>query len=197
MPTACAILVAVLTVTLAPHGLIALAPLLTGSRAIEAVIRKRRTLDGLVAPLAVLTAAASTIAVVVCRSQTLAAVAESARIKYVVGPTIAWYQEFLRYYFLTVEENVDASMTRRFAVLVLLFCMFAMLVILLRRGRIAGVASRPAWRLIGTTAVGLLLLTFTPTKWAVQFGRFAGLAGRWPRSPPSPSPASGCTADAT
>jgi arabinosyltransferase A len=31
--------------------------------------------------------------------------------------------------------------------------------------------------LIGTTAVGLLLLTFTPTKWAVQFGAFAGLAG--------------------
>ena len=33
------------------------------------------------------------------------------------------------------------------------------------------------WRLIGTTAIGLLLLTFTPTKWAVQFGAFAGLAG--------------------
>ena len=38
-------------------------------------------------------------------------------------------------------------------------------------------ASGPAWRLIGTTALGLLLLTFTPTKWAVQFGAFAGLAG--------------------
>jgi arabinosyltransferase A len=31
--------------------------------------------------------------------------------------------------------------------------------------------------LLGATAVGLLLLTFTPTKWAVQFGAFAGLAG--------------------
>ncbi|MEB3064616.1 arabinosyltransferase domain-containing protein [[Mycobacterium] zoologicum] len=176
-PTAWAIVVAVFTVTLAPHGLIALAPLLTGSRAIEAVIRRRRSADGLFAPLAVLAAAASVLAVVAFRSQTLAAVAESARIKYVVGPTIAWYQEFLRYYFLTVEENVDASLTRRFAVLVLLFCMFAMLVVLLRRGRISGVASGPAWRLIGSTAVGLLLLTFTPTKWAVQFGGFAGLAG--------------------
>ncbi len=39
-----------------------------------------------------------------------------------------------------------------------------------------GLASGPAWRLIGTTAVGLLLLHFTPTKWAVQFGAFAGLA---------------------
>ena len=41
----------------------------------------------------------------------------------------------------------------------------------------ARLASGPAWRLIGTTAIGLLLLTFTPTKWAVQFGAFAGLAG--------------------
>ena len=48
---------------------------------------------------------------------------------------------------------------------------------LLRRGRVPGMASGPVWRLIGTTAVGLLLLTFTPTKWAVQFGAFAGLAG--------------------
>ena len=48
---------------------------------------------------------------------------------------------------------------------------------LLRRGRLPGAASGPVWRLIGTTAIGLLLLTFTPTKWAVQFGAFAGLAG--------------------
>ena len=68
-------------------------------------------------------------------------------------------------------------MARRFAVLVLLLCLFGMLVVLLRRGRVPGLASGPAWRLIGTTALGLLLLTFTPTKWAVQFGAFAGLAG--------------------
>ena len=114
---------------------------------------------------------------VVFRSQTLATVAESARIKYKVGPTIAWYQDFLRYYFLTVESNADGSMTRRFAVLVLLLCLFGVLVVLLRRGRVPGLASGPAWRLIGTTAIGLLLLTFTPTKWAIQFGAFAGLAG--------------------
>ena len=40
-----------------------------------------------------------------------------------------------------------------------------------------GLVNGPVWRLIGSTAVGLLLLTFTPTKWAVQFGAFAGLAG--------------------
>lgn len=176
-PAAVAIIVAMLTATLAPQGLIAVAALLTGARAVAQTIRRRRTTDGLLAPLAVLAAALSLILIVVFRSQTLATVGESARIKYKVGPTIAWYQDWLRYYFLTVESNPDGSMARRFAVLVLLLCMFGMLVTLLRRGRIPGVASGPAWRLIGTTAFGLLLLTFTPTKWAVQFGAFAGLAG--------------------
>ncbi|UXA07048.1 arabinosyltransferase domain-containing protein [Mycobacterium sp. SMC-2] len=176
-PAAVAVFVAMLTATLAPQGLIAVAALLTGSRANAQTIRRRRAADGLIAPLAVLAASLSLILVVVFRSQTLATVAESARIKYKVGPTIAWYQEWLRYYFLTVESNPDGSMSRRFAVLVLLLCLFGMLVILLRRGRIPGVATGPAWRLIGTTAFGLLLLTFTPTKWAVQFGAFAGLAG--------------------
>ncbi|OBI12029.1 arabinosyltransferase [Mycobacterium sp. E2327] len=175
-PAAVAIIVAMLTATLAPQGLIAVAALLTGARAIAQTIRRRRATDGLLAPLMVLAASLSLITVVVFRSQTLATVAESARIKYKVGPTIAWYQDWLRYYFLTVESNPDGSMARRFAVLVLLLCLFVMLVVLLRRGRVQGVASGPAWRLIGTTAVGLLLLTFTPTKWAVQFGAFAGLA---------------------
>jgi arabinosyltransferase A len=179
-PAAVAIVVAVFSVTLAPQGLIALAPLLVGSRAVAGVIRSRRASDGragVLASLLPLAAALSLIFVVVFRDQTLAAVAESARIKYKVGPTIPWYQDFLRYYFLTVEDSVDGSLTRRFAVLALLLCLFGMLAVLLRRGRIPGAGGGPTWRLIGTTAVGLLLLTFTPTKWAVQFGVFAGLAG--------------------
>ena len=176
-PAAVAIVVAILAATLAPQGLVAVAALLTGARAIAQTIRRRRPTDGLLAPLAVLAAALSLITVVVFRSETLAAVAESIRIKYKVGPTIAWYQDWLRYYFLTVESNPDGSMSRRFAVLVLLLCLFGMLVILLRRGRVPGLASGPAWRLLGTSAIGLLLLTFTPTKWAIQFGAFAGLAG--------------------
>ncbi len=179
-PAAAAIVVAVFSVTLAPQGLIALAPLLVGARAIGQIVAGRRRqagAGGLLASLAPLAAAAALIFVVVFRDQTLATVAESARIKYQVGPTIAWYQDFLRYYFLTVEDSVEGSLTRRFSVLVLLLCMFGLLTVLLRRGKIPGAANGPVWRLIGSTAVGLLLLTFTPTKWAVQFGAFAGLAG--------------------
>lgn len=177
LPYAVAIVVAAFSVTLAPQGLIAVAPLLVGARAVARIIRDRRALDGVLAPLATLLSSAALLFVIVFRDQTLATVAESARIKYVVGPTIAWYQDFLRYYFLTVEDSVDSSLTRRFAVLVLLLCLFGMLAVLLRRSAVPGMARGPVWRLIGTTAIGLLLLTFTPTKWAVQFGAFAALAG--------------------
>ena len=176
-PVAVAVIVAMFTVTLAPQGLIALAPLLVSARAVWRIIAARRPIDGLAAQVAPLLAAASLVFVIVFRDQTLATVAESVRIKYTVGPTIPWYQEFLRYYFLTVEDSVDGSMTRRFSVLILLLCVFGLLVVLLRRGSVPGAMNGPVWRLVGTTAVGLLLLTLTPTKWAVQFGAFAGLAG--------------------
>ncbi len=176
VPAVAAIVVAVFCATLAPQGLVAFAPLLVGARAIARIIGGRRPRDGVLAPLAALGAALSVFFVVVFRDQTLATVAESVRIKYVVGPTISWYQDFLRYYFLTVEDHVEASLTRRFAVLTMLLCMFAMLVMLLRKGHVGGLARGPLWRLIGSTALGLLLLTFTPTKWAVQFGAFAGIA---------------------
>ena len=176
-PVALAVVVAMFTVTLAPQGLIALAPLLVGARAVWRIVAARRPTDGLAAQVAPLLAAVSLVFVIVFRDQTLATVAESVRIKYTVGPTIPWYQEFLRYYFLTVEDSVDGSMTRRFSVLILLLCVFGLLVVLLRRGSVPGAMNGPVWRLVGTTAVGLLLLTLTPTKWAVQFGAFAGLAG--------------------
>ncbi|MDT5069816.1 MAG: arabinosyltransferase [Mycobacterium sp.] len=176
-PACAALVVAMFTVTLAPQGLIALAPLLVGARAVAQIIRRRRAEDGILAPLAALASSAALIFVIVFRDQTLATVAEAARIKYTVGPTIPWYQDFLRYYFLTVEKSADGTLSRRFAVLVLLLCLFGMLAVLLRRGSLPGMASGPVWRLIGATAVGLLLLTFTPTKWAVQFGVFAGIGG--------------------
>ncbi|BBY18991.1 arabinosyltransferase domain-containing protein [Mycolicibacterium litorale] len=176
-PAAVAVVIAMFSVTLAPQGLIALAPLLVGARGIASNVSARRPVDGLLSSIAPLLAAASLVFVLIFRDQTLATVAESVRIKYVVGPTLPWYQEFLRYYFLTVEDSVDGSLTRRFSVFILLLCLFGLIVLLLRRGRLPGTFSGPVWRLAGTTAVGLLLLTLTPTKWAVQFGAFAGLAG--------------------
>lgn len=176
-PFAVAIVAAVFSVTLAPQGLVAVAPLLVGGRGVTHIVSVRRAADGLMSALAPFAAAASLVFVVVFRDQTLATVAESVRIKYVVGPTVPWYQEFLRYYYLTVEDSVDGSLTRRFSVLILMLCLFGVIAVLLRRGSVPGAVNGPVWRLVGATAIGLLLLTLTPTKWAVQFGAFAGLAG--------------------
>ncbi|OAN39062.1 arabinosyltransferase domain-containing protein [Mycolicibacterium iranicum] len=176
-PYAVAIVVAVFSVTLAPQGLVAVAPLLVGARGVTHIVSVRRAADGVLPALAAFAAAASLVFVVVFRDQTLATVAESVRIKYVVGPTVPWYQEFLRYYYLTVEDSVDGSLARRFSVLILMLCLFGVIAVLLRRGSVPGAVSGPVWRLVGATAIGLLLLTLTPTKWAVQFGAFAGLTG--------------------
>ena len=154
--------------------------------------------DGLLAPIAALAASLSLVFVIVFRDQTLATVAESARIKYTVGPTISWYQEFLRYYFLTVEDSVDGSLTRRFAVLVLLLCLFGMLAVLLRRGSLPGHGQRTGVapdRRNGRRAAAADVH-------ADEVGRAVRCVRRPRRahsaaSPRSRSPASGCTADAT
>nr|AFF59681.1 arabinosyltransferase A [Mycolicibacterium neoaurum] len=64
-PTALAIVIAVFSVTLAPQGLIALAPLLVGARAVTRMIAARRPDQGLLAQLAPLGAAAAVLFVVV------------------------------------------------------------------------------------------------------------------------------------
>ena len=197
-PAAAAIVIAVFSVTTAPQGLIALAPILVGARAIARNIRFRRPTDGLLAQIAPLAASLSLIFVIVFRDQTLATVAESARIKYVVGPTIAWYQEFLRYYFLTVEDSADSSLTRRFAVLVMLLCLFGMIAVLLRRGNAArcGVGSgMAADRHHRRRAVAADLHADEVGRAVRRVRRVGGCAGCGHRV--RRSPASACTPDAT
>ncbi|WP_207550893.1 arabinosyltransferase domain-containing protein, partial [Mycobacteroides abscessus] len=87
-PAALAIVVALLAATVAPQGLIALGPLLAGGRAIARVVAVRRLRYGRFTPIAVLAASVAGVLAFTFRDQTLATVAESARIKYVVGPTI-------------------------------------------------------------------------------------------------------------
>ncbi len=55
-PAAVAIVVATFAATVAPQGLIALAPLLVGARAVARIIARRRADDGLLAPIAALLA---------------------------------------------------------------------------------------------------------------------------------------------
>ncbi|MGW0039603.1 arabinosyltransferase domain-containing protein [Gordonia sp. NPDC003376] len=187
LPAAGATLAACLTLALGPHGVIAVALLLAGSRPMLRNLRRRdrelritwrgRPLPGtgLGALLAPIGAAVAVVVIVVFRDQTLMNVLEAIRIRYTVGPTLAWNQEFLRYYYLTLSTQ-DGSLVRRVPVTLLAAGLFVTLAVMLRRKRIRGVDPSPVWRLIGAVLLTVLLLSFTPTKWTVQFGVYAGLA---------------------
>ncbi|GAB18781.1 putative arabinosyltransferase [Gordonia effusa NBRC 100432] len=175
LPAACAAIAAAFTFALAPHGIIGGAILLVAARPMLRVLIRRRSEGGLLPLIAPLAAAGSVVLLVVFRDQTLATVAEAVKIRYQTGPAIMWYQEYLRYYFIAVTTP-DGGLPRRVPVLLLLAAVFVTVAVILRRSRIRGVDNGPTWRLIGGIGVTLVLLAFTPTKWTIQFGIFAGLA---------------------
>lgn len=174
LPAAGAALAAGMTLALAPHGLIAVALLIAGSRPMLRTVRRRRAENGLLPLLAPVAAAAALVVIVVFRDQTLATVAEAVRVRYTVGPTLVWYQELLRFYYLSLTTQ-DGSLVRRVPMLLLIAAVFVTLAVMLRRKRIRGVDPGPVWRVIGAILLTVLLLSFTPTKWTVQFGIYAGV----------------------
>lgn len=175
VPLGFALLVAALTVTATPTGVIALAPFLVTVRPLVATLRARARAGWLPAtgPLA---GCGLLVLAVVFADQSIAAVLEATRVRQLIGPSLSWFEEPMRYLQL-LTTGVDGTLSRRFPVLVLLLCVGTCLVVLLRRGRIPGAALGPSWRLIGTAAVALAIIALTPTKWTHHFGAFAAIGG--------------------
>ncbi|WP_425303064.1 arabinosyltransferase domain-containing protein [Nocardia wallacei] len=190
LPAAIAVLVAAFTLAAAPTGLMCVAALLAGIRPLVwIVVRRRRELAAgagsgwaskrwtstliLLSPIA---AAGFLVLTVVYSDQTFAAIQEANRVRQLAGPNLAWYEDYLRYYYLFVE-TVDGSLARRFAFLVMLLCLFTTMMVLLRRRRVPGIASGPTWRLMGIVFGTIFFMMFNPTKWTHHFGAYAGIAG--------------------
>jgi arabinosyltransferase C len=113
---------------------------------------------------------------VVFADQTLATVMEATRVRTIVGPNVAWFDERTRWDSLLMLAP-DGSLSRRFGVLVMLLCLLVCVLQVLRKGRIPGTARGPSVRILGIVFASLLLMMFTPTKWTHHFGVYAGLAG--------------------
>lgn len=173
LPAALAATTAGLTLALAPQGVVGIAILLVAARPMIHVLVDRRREAGLTALLAPIAAASAVVAVIVFRDQSIMNVLEAMKIRYQTGPIVPWHQEFLRYYFLSVGTP-DGALARRIPVLLTFVAGFIVAAVLLRRGGIKGVATAPAWRLIGAFGVSLILLFATPTKWTIQFGVLTG-----------------------
>jgi arabinosyltransferase A/arabinosyltransferase B/arabinosyltransferase C len=178
LPLAVGLLVAGVTTALTPGGLIAFMPLLAGLRPLLRVLRARRDLH--VWPLlAVLVASPAAAVLMMVSDQSLAAVLESTRVRTLIGGGQPWFEEYQRYANLLEPGSFQASIGKRAAVLLTVLAAAGLLWALGegrggRRVR-AGIATGPAGRLVGTFGLGLVAMTFTPTKWTQHFGDMAGV----------------------
>ncbi|WP_309234507.1 arabinosyltransferase domain-containing protein [Nocardia sp. XZ_19_385] len=127
----------------------------------------------LVAPIL---AAGSLVLVVVFADQTFGSVLEAVRVRRLVGPDLAWFEETTRWESL-FSLTPDGSLARRFGILVMLLCLgLCSLVAMRRGGRIPDTARGPVTRVLAVVIMSLLLMVFTPTKWTHHLGVYAGLA---------------------
>ncbi|WP_018025148.1 arabinosyltransferase domain-containing protein [Corynebacterium ulceribovis] len=188
LPAALAVIFATISLGAGPTGLMAIAALVAGlSGLIQIVVRRLAHFGGgestgtatntrlVAAQVMPFLPAGTAILIAVFGDQTLRTVLESIRVRGLIGPSLSWYEEPLRYYWL-VQPSVDGSFTRRFAVLFMFACVAIVLMSILRNGRVPGTAAGPASRLIFVVFGTMFFMLFTPTKWTHHFGVYAGIA---------------------
>ena len=175
-PLTLAIVVAAFTLTIHPTGVIAAIPLIAGIRPLLKRLMIRRRRDGLWPILVPILASGLVVLYEIFADQTLASIREAIRVNSAVGPTNKWWEEGMRYYML-MNPTADGGIARRFGVLITFVCLIVVVVMLLNRRRLAGIASAPTWRLVATVAGTAVMMAFLPTKWTHQMGVYACIAG--------------------
>lgn len=187
LPAAIGTIIATLALGAGPTGLMAVAALLVSLGAIIRIAIRRLPALGagkgsskgtiavaLLAQIAPFLAAGTAILVGVFGDQTLRTVMEATSVRSAVGPSIPWYEEYLRYTAL-LEPTVDGSFPRRFTILMLLFAFGVVIASTLRNGKVPGAAKGPSSRLMLAIVGTMFFMVFTPTKWTHHFGVYAGV----------------------
>ncbi|MEW5810592.1 MAG: arabinosyltransferase domain-containing protein [Actinomycetota bacterium] len=176
LPVAIAVIIGALTLFSGPTGIAAVGALLVAIGPLKTIVAAHVSRFGYWALLAPIAAAGTVTIFLIFRDQTLAAELQASSFKSAVGPSLAWFDEHIRYSRL-FTTSPDGSVARRFAVLTLLLALAVSVAMALRKGRIPGTALGPSRRIVGITIISFLAMMFTPTKWTHHFGVFAGLAG--------------------
>lgn len=177
LPLATATIFAAFTLAIAPGGLMAVAALVAGIRPLVKRLAKRRHRDGLLPILAPILAAGTAVLFEIFADNTLSGVITSSKVASEVGPTLEWWQEPVRYYYLLLPNQVDASLARRFGILTMFLLLMFVILVLLRRRSPRGIARGPVWRLVAVILGTVFIISFTPTKWTHHLGVYAGIAG--------------------
>ncbi len=176
LPVAIAIVIGALTLFSGPTGIAAVGALLVAVGPLKTIVAAHTSRFGYLALLAPILAACTVTIILIFRDQTFIGELQASTFKSAVGPSLAWFDEHIRYERL-FTTSPDGSVARRFAVLTLLLALAVSVAMSLRKGRIPGTALGPSRRIVGITIISFLAMMFTPTKWTHHFGVFAGLAG--------------------
>ncbi|MHC1559191.1 arabinosyltransferase domain-containing protein [Actinomycetospora sp. C-140] len=169
--------VAAVTVTVAPSGLLGLAPFLLTLPRLSRLARGGHTgpaAAGRLAAVLAATAGVGAVAVVVVFArQSWHGLLVATSIHQQFGPSQPWYAEWLRYSYLLGQDSWGSA-GKRLPVLLLLATSVAAVALLARRGRAAlgPHTGEPVLLLLGPG--GLALLAVTPSKWSHHFGALAG-----------------------
>ena len=131
---------------------------------------------GYLALLAPILAACTVTIILIFRDQTLIGEIQASTFKSAVGPSLAWFDEHIRYERLFMASP-DGSVARRFAVLDSAAGAGRLGGDVVAQGPNSRHRAGPSRRIIGITIISFLVMMFTPTKWTHHFGVFAGLAG--------------------
>ncbi len=129
---------------------------------------------GLWATLGLLVAAASAASTIVFSDATLATATTALRVHREVGPVEPWYEEVLRYYYLTMgPELAQRTFTRQLVVLLTLALLVGVTAVLTRVTRDSS-SGRVTWAVPALAYVAANLTFFvSPTKWTHHFGALA------------------------
>ncbi len=176
LPLTIGIMAAALTLTAHPTGVMAAVALLAGLRPLLRRFMARRHRDGILPILMPILASGLAILYLIFADQALAPILEGVRVNGEVGPTNKWWEEPLRYYML-MNPTADGSIARRFGILITFVCVMLVVIMLLNRKRLTGIATAPTWRLVAMALGCTALLAFQPTKWTHQMGIYAAIAG--------------------
>ena len=177
LPAAIGTIAATLTLTAGPTGLFAVGVFLVSLPALFSIFsRRKESVGGWLPLVASFLAVGTSVIALVFSDQTLATVLESTRVRSAVGPSLNWYDEYVRYTTL-FEGSVDGSLTRRFAMFTMLFSLALIIYAFIRDKKVLGTPKGPTQRLLIIMALSMFFLMFTPTKWTHHFGIYAGIAG--------------------
>jgi arabinosyltransferase B len=169
-----AALVAGLTIPVSPAGLLVAAPVVVFAPRIIAIVgASARGRSEVLARVLLLGCIGAVSLTAIFAEQTWDGLVSATRWHTFFGPSLPWYHEPDRYWFLLGHDQ-DGSATKRVPVLLTLALLPVVAALLARRATPGGADSAAA-RLAAVMVTALALLWLTPSKWSHHFGALAGL----------------------